>query len=81
MKIADGLLRDHITRTGRLLQANVGLSSTPSSRAAGSRGIDPFAYLKDVFARLPSMTNWQIKDITPKAWARRQCTVPLQDAA
>jgi transposase len=36
------------------------------------RGIDPFAYLRDVFARLPSMTNWQIKDITPAAWAKPQ---------
>ena len=34
------------------------------------RDIDPFAYLRDVFTRLPSMTNWQIKDITPKAWAK-----------
>ena len=36
------------------------------------RGIDPYAYLKDVFTRLPSMTNWQVKEITPKAWAKRQ---------
>lgn len=36
------------------------------------RGIDPFAYLRDVFTRLPSMTNWQIKDITPEAWAKHQ---------
>jgi transposase len=34
------------------------------------RGIDPYAYLRDVLTRLPSMTNWQIKDITPKAWAK-----------
>jgi transposase len=34
------------------------------------RGIDPHAYLRDVLARLPHMTNWQIKDITPEAWAR-----------
>jgi transposase len=34
------------------------------------RGIDPFAYLRDVFTRLPSMTNWQVKDLTPEAWAR-----------
>ena len=34
------------------------------------RGLDPHAYLRDVLARLPSMTNWQIKDITPEAWAR-----------
>jgi transposase len=45
------------------------------------RGIDPFAYLKDVFARLPSMTNWQIKEITPKAWASEQRTAVLQAAA
>jgi hypothetical protein len=34
------------------------------------RDIDPFAYLRDVFTRLPSMTNWQIKDITPEAWTK-----------
>ena len=33
------------------------------------RSIDPHAYLRDVLTRLPSMTNWQIKDITPEAWA------------
>ena len=37
------------------------------------RGINPFEYLRDVLTRLPSMTNWQIKDITPAAWvAARQ---------
>lgn len=36
------------------------------------RGLDPFAYLREVFTRLPSMTNWQIKDITPEAWAKHQ---------
>jgi transposase len=34
------------------------------------RGIDPFTYLREVFTRLPSMTNWQIKNITPAAWAK-----------
>ena len=33
-------------------------------------GVEPYTYLCDVLRRLPSMTNWQIKDITPKAWAR-----------
>lgn len=33
------------------------------------RSINPFEYLRDVLTRLPSMTNWQIKDITPAAWA------------
>ena len=40
--------------------------------ACRSRGLDPFSYLRDVFTRLPSMTNWQVKDITPKAWASSQ---------
>ncbi len=34
------------------------------------RGLDPFAYLREVFTRLPSMTNWQVKDLTPEAWAK-----------
>ena len=34
------------------------------------RGIDPYAYLRDVLTRLPSMTNWQIRDITPEAWVK-----------
>ena len=32
-------------------------------------GIEPYTYLQDVLTRLPSMTNRQIKDIVPKAWA------------
>ena len=36
------------------------------------RGLDPHTYLRDVLARLPSMTNWQVKDITPEAWAQAQ---------
>ena len=45
------------------------------------RGIDPLAYLRDVLTRLPSMTNWQIKDVTPKAWAKSNRCSPLQSAA
>ena len=33
-------------------------------------GVEAYTYLCDVLTRLPSMTNWQIKDITPKAWAK-----------
>ena len=33
-------------------------------------GVEPYTYLCDVLSRLPSMTNWQIKEITPKAWAK-----------
>jgi len=36
------------------------------------RGLDPFAYLRDVFTRLPTMTNWQVQDLTPEAWAKTQ---------
>ena len=32
--------------------------------------VDAYAYLKDLFTRLPTMTNHQMKDITPAAWAR-----------
>jgi IS66 C-terminal element len=31
-----------------------------------SRGIDPYAYLRDVLTRLPFMTNWQVKHVTPE---------------
>ena len=34
------------------------------------RGLDPYAYLLHVLTRLPLSTNWQIKDLTPEAWAQ-----------
>lgn len=34
-----------------------------------SRGIDPHAYIKDVLTRLPTMTNRQVAEVTPTAWA------------
>ena len=37
-----------------------------------SEGVDAYAYLKDLFSRLPSMTNRQVKDLTPKDWAKEQ---------
>jgi transposase len=43
------------------------------------RGLDPYAYLKDVLTRLPKMTNHQIPEVTPEAWARAQRQ--LQQAA
>jgi len=36
------------------------------------RGIDPYAYLRDALTRLPSMTNRQIPEVTPEAWAKAQ---------
>ena len=32
-------------------------------------------------SRLPFMTNWQVKDITPKAWAKQQSRTVLATAA
>jgi len=34
------------------------------------RGLDPYAYLRHVLPRLPFSTNWQLKDLTPEAWAQ-----------
>jgi hypothetical protein len=49
--------------------------------ACRRRGINPFDYLRDVFTRLPSMTNWQVKDITPEAWAKARSGAGLKAAA
>jgi transposase len=43
------------------------------------RGMDPYAYLRDVFTRLPGMTNHQIPEIMPVAWAKTQA--PQRKAA
>ncbi len=45
------------------------------------RGLDPYAYLRDILTRLPHATNWQIKDLTPEAWARSMSSLPLAQAA
>jgi transposase len=34
------------------------------------RNIDPYTYLRDVLTRLPHMTNHQIPEVTPEAWAK-----------
>jgi transposase len=34
------------------------------------RGLDPYAYLKDVLTQLPNMTNHQIPEVIPSAWAK-----------
>jgi transposase len=33
------------------------------------QGIDPYTYLRDILTRLPTMTNRQIAEVTPAAWA------------
>ena len=45
------------------------------------RGVEPYAYLRDVLTRLPRMTNWQIKDVTPEAWVKSPGRSPLQAAS
>ena len=34
------------------------------------RGIEPYAYLREVLTRLPHMTNRQIPDVIPAAWGK-----------
>jgi transposase len=34
------------------------------------RGIDPYAYLRDLLTRLPTLKNTQIHEVTPAAWAK-----------
>ena len=34
------------------------------------RGIDPYAYLRDLLTRLPNLTNHQIGEVTPAPWAK-----------
>ena len=43
------------------------------------RGLDPYAYLREVLTRLPNMTNWQIPEVTPLAWGKTR--LPLQRQA
>lgn len=43
------------------------------------RGIDPYTYLRDVLTRLPNMTNRQIPEVAPEAWAKaRRTTAPAR---
>jgi transposase len=34
------------------------------------RGFDPYTYLREVLTRLPRMTNHQVQEVTPEAWAK-----------
>ena len=40
------------------------------------RGIDPYAYLKDVLTRLPRMTMQQVPQILPAAWGKQPQSLP-----
>jgi hypothetical protein len=41
-------------------------------------GIDPYTYLREVLTRLPRMTNRQIHELTPQAWAKAKATAQKQ---
>lgn len=34
------------------------------------RRIDPYAYLRDLLTKPPTLTNTQITEVTPSAWAK-----------
>lgn len=45
------------------------------------RGIDPYAYLRDVLDRLPRATRSQVAELTPEAWACEKAATDLAAAA
>jgi len=45
------------------------------------RGLDPYAYLRDILTRLPCSTNWQIEGLTPQAWAKEHLLTSIPHAA
>jgi transposase len=45
------------------------------------RGLDPYAYLRDILTRLPNATNWQIEGLTPQAWAKEHQLTSIPQAA
>jgi len=45
------------------------------------RGLDPYAYLRDVLTRLPHMTNRQPPEVTPAAWNKTRKTLQRQAAS
>jgi transposase len=49
--------------------------------ACRRRSINPWEYLRDVLTRLPCMTNHQVKDLTPEAWAKDRQKQVLAAAA
>ena len=42
------------------------------------RGLDPYAYLREVLTRLPHMTNRQVPEVTPEAWSKTQRSMERQ---
>jgi hypothetical protein len=42
------------------------------------RGLDPYAYLREVLTRLPHMTNRQVPEVTPEAWSKTRRSMERQ---
>jgi predicted transcriptional regulator len=67
-----GWSQRRIARELRINRGTVGRYlrlAKPAISTARRHDIEPYTYLRDVLTRLPTMTNRQIKDIVPKAWA------------
>lgn len=45
------------------------------------RGLDPYAYLREVLTRLPQLTNHQIPEVLPAVWGKTQRPLQVQPAA
>lgn len=45
------------------------------------RGLDPYAYLRDLLTRLPQMTNRQIPEVLPAVWGKLQRSLQVQNAS
>jgi transposase len=45
------------------------------------RGLDPYAYLREVLTRLPNMTNHQIPEVVPAVWGKPQRPPQVQPAS
>jgi IS66 C-terminal element len=58
-----------VTGSLQVTAKHLGLKGTQRRTLGRRHGIEPYTYLRDVLTRLPTMTNRQIKDIVPKAWA------------
>ena len=45
------------------------------------RGLDPYAYLREVLTRLPNMTNRQIAEVVPAVWGKTHRPLQVQPAS
>lgn len=45
------------------------------------RDLDPYTYLRDILTKLPTLTNWQIKDVSPDAYAKALRATRLRTAS